>query len=134
MATKLNLGILAAITCIWCLAPLADVHIEVNSDQGSFVHGVQHSERSLALIVHELLFAHLKHQLDQATPSRLSMQLSASSKRRPPSPDVQCISITASGMVMSLPEGRVLQLDHRSPMDLLSREYSGLSPPSSLLI
>lgn len=62
-----NLFILFATFCVLGLSPLADIHIEGSPEKKSYIHGLEHSETSFLMLIHELLFTQLKHTLDHVT-------------------------------------------------------------------
>ena len=130
-----NLFILIATFCVLCLSPLADMHFEVSSNEKSFVHGREHNETIFSMRIHELLFTHLQHTLDNVIPgisySPVKVIKNVSLKGNTTSSYSQALcSSNSQTITVHLWKGVVLLHDHKRAVGTFAREYSGLSPPS----
>lgn len=124
------------VTTFWvlCFSPLADVHIEGNSEEKSYVHGREHSKTSFSMLIHELLFTYLQHTLDHVIPGisypSLKINKNISLKGNASSSYPQAVCSSNSQMItIHLLKGVAHLHDHKRAVDTFSREYSGLSPP-----
>ena len=132
-----NIFILVATFWVLCLSPLADIHLEVNSNEKSYVHGQEHSETSLSMFIHELLFTHLQHTLDHITLGvshqtlKKSKNLSSEGTVFSFYPQAVCASKSQTTDIHLL-TSIVLLHDNKGVAGTYSREFSGLSPPTFL--
>jgi len=130
-----NLFILVATFLVFCFSPLADIHLEGNSNEESHVHGREHNEKSFSMLIHELLFTQLQHTLDHVTLGfshrSLNANKSISSKRTVSSsyPQAVCNSNFQTNAVHLLTSIVPLR-DNKRTAGSYSRKYSGLSPPT----
>ncbi len=129
-----NLFILVAISCVLCLSPLADIHLEGNTETKSYTHGQIHNESIFSMFIHELLFTQLQHTMDNLIPgiSYLSIKKikNTSLKEKVSSSYLQIVCISNSPKITVHFFERVALLhDHKRAVGTFSRKYSGLSPP-----
>lgn len=129
-----NLFILVATFLVLCFSPLADIHLEGKSNEKSYVHGREHSEKSFSMLIHEILFTHLQHTLDHVilglSHRSLKAHKSISTKGTVTSSHPQAVCSTNSKTItVYLLKGIALQHDHKRTVGTFSREYSGHSPP-----
>jgi len=130
-----NLFILVATFSVLCFSPLADIHLECNSNEESHVHGKEHNEKSFSILIHELLFTQLLHTLDHVTLGFSHRSLKADkrvfSKGTASSsyPQAVCSSNSQTNAV-HLFKSIVPLRDNKRTAGTYSREYSGLSPPT----
>jgi len=130
-----NLFILVATFLVVCFSPLADIHLEGTSNEKSYVHEREHSEKSFSMLIHELLFTQLQHTLDHVTLGFSHRSLKADkrifSKGTVSSPYPQAICNSNSQMnAVHLFTIIVFPRDNKRTAGTYSREYSGLSPPT----
>jgi hypothetical protein len=129
-----NLFILVATFCVLCLSPLADMHFEVNSNEKGYVHGREHNETNFSMLIHELLFAQLRHTLDNVIPGisyspvKAIKNISLKGNTSPSYSQAVC-NANSQTITVYLLKGVVLLHDHKRAVGTFSREYSGLSPP-----
>lgn len=126
------------VTTFWvlCFSPLADVHIEGNSEEKSYVHGREHNEKNFSMLIHELLFTQLRHTLDNVIPGifylpvkiNKNISLKGNTSSSSSYPHALCSS-NAQTITIHLLKGIAHLHDHKRAVGTFSREYSGLSPP-----
>ncbi len=133
-----TLFILVATFWVLCFSPLADIHFEGNFKENSYVHRREPIETSVLMLIHELLFTHLQHTLDHVTLGfshrALKANKSISSKGTVSTsyPQIVCSS-NPRASTAHLTSSIAFLHDHKRASGMFSREYSGLSPPTSLL-
>jgi hypothetical protein len=132
-----NLFVLVATFLVLCLSPLADIHLDVNSTEKSYVHGREHNESLFSLFIHELLFSHLQHTFDHVTlvVSHQTLQKSKNlaSKGTVFSSYTQPI-FASNSQTISVHSSTPIKFLHKNKQKagIYSRELSGLSPPNIL--
>jgi hypothetical protein len=129
-----NLFILVATFCVLCLSPLADIHLEGSTETRSYTHGQEHNETVFSMRIHELLFTHLQHTLDNVIPGisypslKTNKNLSLKGNASPSYSQAVC-NVNSQTITVHLLKGVVLLHDHKRAVGTFVREYSGLSPP-----
>lgn len=130
-----NIFILVATFCVLCLSPLADIHLERNTEERSYTHGREHNESLFSLFIHELLFFHLQHTFDHVTlgVSHQTLQKSKilASKGSVFSSYTQPI-FASNSQTISVHSSTSIKFLHKNKQKagIYSRELSGLSPPN----
>jgi hypothetical protein len=132
-----NLFILVATFCVLCLSPLADLHLEGNTETTGYTHGREHNESLFSLFIHELLFSHLQHTFDHVTlgVSHQTLQKSKilSSKGSVFSFYTQPIfAFNSQTISVHCSTPITFFYKNKRKAGIYSRELSGLSPPNIL--
>jgi hypothetical protein len=129
-----NLFILVTISCVLCLSPLADIHLEGSTETRSYTHGQEHNETIFSMLIHELLFTQLQHTLDNVIPGisypsvKTNKNISLKGNTSP-SYSQALYNANSQTITVHLLKGVALLHDHKRAVGTFSREYSGLSPP-----
>jgi len=129
-----NLFILVTISCVLCLSPLADIHLEGSTETRSYTHGQEHNETIFSMLIHELLFTQLQHTLDNVIPGisypsvKINKNISLKGNTSPSYSQAR-YNANSQTITVHLLKGVALLHDHKRAVGTFSREYSGLSPP-----
>lgn len=129
-----NLFILVVTFSVFCLSPLADIHLEGSTETRSYTHGQDHNETTFSMLIHELLFTQLRHTLDNVFPGisypAVKTNKNISLKGNASSSYSQAVcSSNSETITVHLLKGVALLHDYKRTVGTFFREYSGLSPP-----